>query len=144
MKIIIVIIVLLLIASIGLFAAIYYLKTQEFKFYVDGKTVSNKSTDTPTIINYAKLTILDDNSDSIGGITSSYIGIENKETGDLTLMVYLLFFVFSPHLGLHLNTTPRPHILAIPRPDSFVVLCKKETRRRTESSPCFVMLSDLF
>ena len=43
-------------------------------------------------------------------------------------MVYLLFFVFSPHLGLHHNTTPHPHILDIPRPASFVVLCKKRNK----------------
>lgn len=41
MKIIIILIVLLLIVSIGLFVAIYYLKGQQFKFYTDGKLISN-------------------------------------------------------------------------------------------------------
>ena len=43
MKIIIILIVLLLIISIGLFFAIYYLKAQQFKFYTDGKIVSNSA-----------------------------------------------------------------------------------------------------
>lgn len=43
MKIIIILIVLLLIISIGLFVAIYYLKGQQFKFYTDGKLVSNSA-----------------------------------------------------------------------------------------------------
>lgn len=43
MKIIIVLIVLLLIISIGLFATIYYLKSQEFKFYINGKAISSNS-----------------------------------------------------------------------------------------------------
>ena len=37
-------------------------------------------------------------------------------------------YMHCTHLGLHLNTTPHPRILAIPLPESFVVLCKKETR----------------
>lgn len=40
MKIIIIIIVLLLIISVALFGAIYYLKSKEFKFYLDGKVIS--------------------------------------------------------------------------------------------------------
>lgn len=43
MIIITVVIVILLLISIGLFGAIYYLKAQEFKFIIDGKTISSKS-----------------------------------------------------------------------------------------------------
>jgi len=43
MQIIIILIVLLLIISIGLFVAIYYLKGQQFKFYTDGKLISNSA-----------------------------------------------------------------------------------------------------
>lgn len=43
MKIIIIIIVLLLLVSIALFATIYYLKSKQFKFNVDGKTISSSS-----------------------------------------------------------------------------------------------------
>lgn len=43
MQIIVILIVLLLIISIGLFFAIYYLKAQQFKFYTDGKIVSNSA-----------------------------------------------------------------------------------------------------
>lgn len=43
MKIIIALIVLLLIISIGLFITIYYLKAQQFKFYTDGKLISNSA-----------------------------------------------------------------------------------------------------
>lgn len=43
MIIITVLIVLLLFISIGLFAAIYYLQSQQFKFIVDGKTISSNS-----------------------------------------------------------------------------------------------------
>ena len=60
---------------------------QNIILQLDGKTITNKSTDIPAIINYARLTILDDNTDELGGINSSYIGIENKETGNLTLGV---------------------------------------------------------
>lgn len=43
MIIITVLIIILLIISIGLFTAIYYLKAQQFKFIIDGKTISSKS-----------------------------------------------------------------------------------------------------
>ena len=43
MIIITVLIIILLFVSIGLFTAIYYLKAQQFKFVIDGNTISNKS-----------------------------------------------------------------------------------------------------
>lgn len=43
MKIIIIIIIILLVISIALFAGIYYLKSKQFKFIVDGKQISQNS-----------------------------------------------------------------------------------------------------
>ncbi len=43
MIVITILIIILLIISIGLFTAIYYLKAQQFKFVIDGKSISSKS-----------------------------------------------------------------------------------------------------